>query len=182
MGHGCGYKSALMTSCPMIVARPWRVVAGPMPKGAQRLSVDSPDGETLVGIHIPAAAKSVGQTLGPGFRRQCLERPGRRRLSARNLSGGGRRRLPLSRLSAVDGQPVGRSLARRRAVGLRCGGRAREAGADRRGRLQHRQRRRRKPCQAPTARRPDPRHAVRFAEGGRAGPLSLAADRPLLPA
>ena len=40
--------------------------AGPMPKGAERLSVDTPDGETLVGIYIPAADKP-GRTLILGF-------------------------------------------------------------------------------------------------------------------
>ena len=41
--------------------------AGPMPKGAERLSVDTPDGETLVGIHIPSAGRSDERTLVLGF-------------------------------------------------------------------------------------------------------------------
>lgn len=41
--------------------------AGPMPKGAERLSVDTPDRETLVGIHIPAAQPDGSRTLVLGF-------------------------------------------------------------------------------------------------------------------
>ena len=37
--------------------------AGPMPKGAERLSVDTPDGETLVGIHLPPAQPGADRTL-----------------------------------------------------------------------------------------------------------------------
>ena len=62
---------------------------------------------------------------------------------------------------------VGRGADRRRAAGLRFRRRAGEAGARRRGRLQHRQRHRRAACGQAQARRADPRHAVRFAEGGR---------------
>ena len=38
-----------------------------MPKGAERLSVDTPDDETLVGIHIPAAQPDGSRTLVLGF-------------------------------------------------------------------------------------------------------------------
>jgi len=41
--------------------------AGPMPRGSERLSVDTPDGETLVGIHIPPAVKSGDGLLVLGF-------------------------------------------------------------------------------------------------------------------
>ena len=41
--------------------------AGPMPKGSERLSVDTPDQETLVGIHIPAAQPDGSSTLVLGF-------------------------------------------------------------------------------------------------------------------
>ena len=41
--------------------------AGPMPKGAERLSVDTPDGETLVGIYLPAALSRKQRTLVMGF-------------------------------------------------------------------------------------------------------------------
>lgn len=40
--------------------------AGPMPRGAERLAVDTPDGETLVGTFIPASAKG-DRTLILGF-------------------------------------------------------------------------------------------------------------------
>ena len=63
-------------------------------------------------------------TADPRLRRQCLERPGRRRISARTISRRRRRRLPLSRLCAVDGLAIGRGADRRRAVGLRFRGRA----------------------------------------------------------
>jgi pimeloyl-ACP methyl ester carboxylesterase len=38
-----------------------------MPKGSERVSVDTPDGETLVGIHIPPAAKPDQRPLVLGF-------------------------------------------------------------------------------------------------------------------
>lgn len=41
--------------------------AGPMPPGAERLSVDTADGETLVGTLIPAAAPTAGRLLVLGF-------------------------------------------------------------------------------------------------------------------
>ena len=41
--------------------------AGPMPKGAERLAVDTADGETLVGVYIPAAPKDDSRTLILGF-------------------------------------------------------------------------------------------------------------------
>ena len=41
--------------------------AGPMPKGAERLSVETPDGETLVGVYIPAARPARPRTLVLGF-------------------------------------------------------------------------------------------------------------------
>jgi pimeloyl-ACP methyl ester carboxylesterase len=41
--------------------------AGPMPAGAERLSVDTPDGETLVGTLIPAGDRGAGRTLVLGF-------------------------------------------------------------------------------------------------------------------
>jgi pimeloyl-ACP methyl ester carboxylesterase len=41
--------------------------AGPMPRGSERLSVDTPDGETLVGILIPASAPTDSRTLILGF-------------------------------------------------------------------------------------------------------------------
>lgn len=41
--------------------------AGPMPKGSERLSVDTPDGETLVGIHIPATGKPAERVLVLGL-------------------------------------------------------------------------------------------------------------------
>lgn len=41
--------------------------AGPMPPGSQRLSVDTPDAETLVGIHIPGSAKPREKVLVLGF-------------------------------------------------------------------------------------------------------------------
>ena len=48
------------------------------------------------------------------------------------------------------------------------------------GRLQHRQRHRGPARGRAQARRADPRHAVRFAEGGRPVDVSLAADRAVL--
>jgi pimeloyl-ACP methyl ester carboxylesterase len=42
-------------------------VAGPMPRGAERLSVDTPDGETLVGTYLPAASPDKRRTLVLGF-------------------------------------------------------------------------------------------------------------------
>ena len=41
--------------------------AGPLPAGAKRLSVDTEDGETLVGTLIPASGRGAGQTLVLGF-------------------------------------------------------------------------------------------------------------------
>ena len=41
--------------------------AGPMPRGAERLSVDTPDSETLVGTYIPAAHPDGSKTLILGF-------------------------------------------------------------------------------------------------------------------
>ncbi|HET7709560.1 MAG TPA: alpha/beta fold hydrolase [Sphingomicrobium sp.] len=41
--------------------------AGPMPKGSERLAVDTPDGETLVGIYLPAAQADSERTLVLGF-------------------------------------------------------------------------------------------------------------------
>jgi len=41
--------------------------AGPMPAGAERLSVDTADGETLVGTLIPAADRGANRTLVLGF-------------------------------------------------------------------------------------------------------------------
>jgi len=41
--------------------------AGPMPKGSERLSVDTPDGETLVGIHIPGTKVPRERVLVLGF-------------------------------------------------------------------------------------------------------------------
>ncbi len=63
----------------------------------------------------------------PRLRRQCLERAGRRGISPRAISRRGGRRLPLSRLRAVDGIAVGRSAHRRRSAGLRFRGQTIEA-------------------------------------------------------
>jgi pimeloyl-ACP methyl ester carboxylesterase len=41
--------------------------AGPMPKDSVRLSVGTPDGETLVGVHIPATGKPDEKLLVVGF-------------------------------------------------------------------------------------------------------------------
>jgi pimeloyl-ACP methyl ester carboxylesterase len=41
--------------------------AGPLPKGAERLSVTTPDGQKLAGIHIPADDPSGDRTLVLGF-------------------------------------------------------------------------------------------------------------------
>jgi len=41
--------------------------AGPMPKGGERLSVDTPDRETLVGIYLPAAQPRKQRILVMGF-------------------------------------------------------------------------------------------------------------------
>src|SRR5437868_663146 len=41
--------------------------AGPLPPGAERLSVRTPDGETLAGIRIPADEPDVSETLILGF-------------------------------------------------------------------------------------------------------------------
>jgi hypothetical protein len=41
--------------------------AGPLPRGATRLSVRTPDGQTLVGTHIPAQRQSLSATLILGF-------------------------------------------------------------------------------------------------------------------
>lgn len=41
--------------------------AGPLPPGATRLSVRTPDGQTLVGTHIPAQRRSASATLILGF-------------------------------------------------------------------------------------------------------------------
>jgi len=41
--------------------------AGPMPAGAERLSVDTADGETLVGTLIPASSPKASRTLVLGF-------------------------------------------------------------------------------------------------------------------
>jgi pimeloyl-ACP methyl ester carboxylesterase len=41
--------------------------AGPWPRGAERLSVETPDGKTLAGIHIPADAASKEKLLILGF-------------------------------------------------------------------------------------------------------------------
>ena len=41
--------------------------AGPMPRGAERLAVDTPDGETLVGVYLPAAHADGERTLVLGF-------------------------------------------------------------------------------------------------------------------
>jgi len=41
--------------------------AGPLPPGAERLSLRTPDGETLQGIHIPADAPDRSRTLILGF-------------------------------------------------------------------------------------------------------------------
>jgi hypothetical protein len=41
--------------------------AGPLPSGAERLSVPTPDGQTLQGIHIPADVPNPSRTLILGF-------------------------------------------------------------------------------------------------------------------
>jgi hypothetical protein len=41
--------------------------AGPLPSGAERLSVRTPDGQTLQGIHIPADVHDPSRTLILGF-------------------------------------------------------------------------------------------------------------------
>jgi pimeloyl-ACP methyl ester carboxylesterase len=41
--------------------------AGPLPSGAERLSVRTPDGQTLQGIHIPADVADPSRTLILGF-------------------------------------------------------------------------------------------------------------------
>ena len=41
--------------------------AGPMPRGAERLAVDTPDGETLVGVYLPAASGGGDGSLVLGF-------------------------------------------------------------------------------------------------------------------
>jgi pimeloyl-ACP methyl ester carboxylesterase len=42
-------------------------LAGPLPPGAKRLSLDTPDGHKLAGIHIPADRGSKSKTLILGF-------------------------------------------------------------------------------------------------------------------
>ena len=39
--------------------------AGPLPPGAERLSLITPDGQNLAGIHISADAPAKGTTLTP---------------------------------------------------------------------------------------------------------------------
>jgi len=41
--------------------------AGPLPRSAERLSVRTPDGETLQGVHIPPAGPDASRTLILGF-------------------------------------------------------------------------------------------------------------------
>jgi hypothetical protein len=41
--------------------------AGPLPTGAQRLSVKTADGDTLFGVHVPADAPEASRTLILGF-------------------------------------------------------------------------------------------------------------------
>ena len=78
-------------------------------------------------------------------------------------------------------RPAPRRCARTRSLIHDYRARAAPARAHRRGRLQHRQRRRRLSRRPPPARRPDPGHAVRFARRGRGRPLSLAAGPAAAP-
>lgn len=41
--------------------------AGPLPRGAERLSLETPDGHGLIGTHIPADRRSRGKALILGF-------------------------------------------------------------------------------------------------------------------
>ena len=48
--------------------------AGPLPAGAARVSLETPDGNTLHGVHIPPPAARKPAHADPRLRRQCLER------------------------------------------------------------------------------------------------------------
>ena len=126
------------------VCRPGRCRQAP-----SRFRLRRRTGETCTAFTFRQSAAGRSEDLGPGLRRQCLERSGRRGLSARILSGCGRGRLPLSRLSALDGQAVGRRAARpTRRSSTTLAVAARAARQHGRRRLQHRQRRRRQPCRS----------------------------------
>ena len=162
-----------------VVPRPGRCRRAP--SGS---SSTTPGGERLHGVHIPPSAAAAAERLlilgfggnawnGAGRRRPiCTSSFPKRDVVAFHYRG----------YRAVDRQPVGPGADRGCAAHPRLGGRAAPAGADRRGRLQHRQRRRRQLVAPPPARRADPGDAVRFARGGRRRPFSLAAGRPVLPA
>ena len=93
---------------------------GPLPSGAEQLhGEDSGWGDFAWRAHSASSAVRRSEDLGPRIRWQCLERSGRRDLSARIVSGCGRHSLSLSWLSALDGEAVGRRFAGRRTARFR---------------------------------------------------------------
>ena len=140
-----------LVSRPSCCSRPTRSAAGPLAagRGAARTSTP-PDGEQLHGVHIPPRGEPRrSRDSDPRLWRQCLERAGRRRpICTRSIPKRDVVAFHYRGYRAVDRQSVGRGAARRCAAGLRFRGRAGQAGTHRRGRLQHRQRRRREPAPA----------------------------------
>ncbi|CAA9516304.1 MAG: hypothetical protein AVDCRST_MAG31-1302, partial [uncultured Sphingomonas sp.] len=111
-------------------AAPWSPAAGR--DGARRRSIG--------GRAHPAPAGSATANACRGVRWQWLERTGGGRAGSSHMAPGGRRRLPLSRLPAVERQPFGEGSAGRRAAGA-CGSSGCGApGSHRCGGHEHRQR------------------------------------------
>ena len=129
-----------------------------------------PTGDRLAGDLHSRRTSAARTDSDARLWRQCLERPGRRRISASGLS---RTRTWSSfhyrGYAPSQGSPSAEALIADAPADLSTSRSERsKPRARRRGRLQHRHRRRRATLPAQRqARRGDPRDAVRFAEGGR---------------